>query len=62
MKRLGYLLETLKLDEGETVAVCLGNLSKGISNLDPDGEDRGRILKRWNLRINATITPMEEPS
>jgi predicted transcriptional regulator of viral defense system len=62
LKRLGYLLETLKLDEGEAVVTCLGNLSKGISNLDPDGEDRGRILKRWNLRLNATIAPMEEPS
>jgi len=62
LKRLGYLLEALRLDAAETIGVCLGNLSKGISNLDPDGGDEGRILKRWNLRLNVTITPMEEPS
>lgn len=61
-KRLGYFLEVLKLDDGEIVQHCLIRQSKGISNLDPDAEATGRILKRWNLRINATITPVGLPS
>lgn len=61
-KRLGYLLEALKLDAHETVEHCLVSQSQGISNLDLNDEVTGRILKRWNLRLNANITPAELPS
>jgi predicted transcriptional regulator of viral defense system len=52
-KRLGYLVETLKLDSPDLTAGCLSGLSRGVSLLDPTGPATGRILKRWNLRLNV---------
>lgn len=54
-KRLGYLLEALSIDAPELIETCRRSLSSGISLLDPSREPSGPALKRWNLRINATV-------
>lgn len=61
-KRLGYLAEALDLDAPDLTAGCLAGLSKGVSLLDPAGPATGRIVKRWNLRLNLEISPAPPPS
>lgn len=58
-KRLGYLTEALQLDLPNLVAACASRVPSGISALDPTGPTDGEVAGRWNLRINATITPGE---
>ena len=55
-KRLGYCIEALGLNAPDVAQACQYRMSAGISPLDPDGPDGGRVVTRWNLRINATIT------
>jgi predicted transcriptional regulator of viral defense system len=55
-KRLGFLIENLGLGTPELARACLENISSGVSKLDPSISSRGRILKRWNLAINAAVT------
>jgi predicted transcriptional regulator of viral defense system len=54
-KRLGYLIEALKIDASKTVAACKKNISLGYSNLDPSLPKTGKIYRRWNIRINASL-------
>ena len=58
-KRLGYLLETREartgLDTGHLVEACLERRSTGVTALDPSSTARGRILRRWGLRINVGL-------
>ena len=54
-KRLGFILESLKLESPELIKKCAANLSQGFSLFDPSGPDRGRYLRRWHLRINVNI-------
>ena len=54
-KRLGYLLETLSIQAPALFEACKVGVSAGISRLDPGMPARGRIVSRWNLRVNATI-------
>ena len=61
MKRLGYLTETLKIDAVTLLGACLNRRSLGLTKLDPSSKSQGRILKRWGLRINATIQPRGNP-
>src|SRR3989338_2639628 len=58
-KRLGYLVETLKLDAPEVLARCQEHLSAGYSKLDPTVAPQGPFLRRWRLRLNVTIRPEE---
>jgi predicted transcriptional regulator of viral defense system len=60
-KRLGYVIESLGLDQPLLVHASQDRLSAGISALDPGGPRGGRRNMRWRLRINATITS-QEPS
>jgi predicted transcriptional regulator of viral defense system len=60
-KRLGYIVEILRIDLPELLDRCRGRLSKGVSVLDPDGPTVGRVVVRWGLRINVRIG-VEEPS
>ena len=55
-KRLGYILESLKLDVPELIKKCTKNLSKGFSSLDPSATNKGNYLRKWHLRINVNIT------
>lgn len=52
-KRLGYLTERTNLADVEFVEACHRRISKGVSQLDPKGPSNGRIVSRWNLRINS---------
>lgn len=54
-KRLGFTAELFgKVDE-KWLNLCHKGISKGISNLDPNGPNSGKISSRWNLRINLPI-------
>jgi len=56
VKRLGYLLDVLGLEEyGDTLEAV--PLLKGYSNLDPKLPKKGRINERWKLRVNVEIDP-----
>jgi hypothetical protein len=52
-KRLGFILEESGIDAAEAIRVCRENISAGLSPLDPTVKRKGRIVKRWNLRVNA---------
>ena len=55
-KRLGFLAEILKAPISEKwLNTCHINISKGISYLDPDGPKKGKIISKWNLKINLPI-------
>jgi len=55
-KRLGFLAETFQATvDDQWLQSCRGAISKGISNLDPDAPPRGRIVSRWNLRVNLPL-------
>jgi predicted transcriptional regulator of viral defense system len=58
-KRLGFLLEHLGIEASTTISVCLDELSAGLSDLDPSVRLKGRILKRWNLRVNVTLNNVD---
>lgn len=54
-KRLGYIIEKLKIDAPQLYIICKSNISRGYSILDPDIKSKGKILRRWNLRVNVTL-------
>jgi len=58
-KRLGFLLEALRVPAPDLVEKCRRGLSTGLSSLDPSVKTRGRILKRWNLRVNVKLDNKE---
>jgi predicted transcriptional regulator of viral defense system len=60
-KRLGYLIEALKLDAPEIVAECRVRVSARVSLLDPDGPSDGARVSQWGIRANVRIVP-ESPS
>jgi predicted transcriptional regulator of viral defense system len=54
-KRLGYLAETLWPEETDLIEAAYEHRSAGLIALDPSVRTKGRINKRWGLRINASI-------
>lgn len=54
-KRLGFTGETWGNVDQRWIDECRREISAGVSKLDPKGPNRGRILTRWNLRINVPI-------
>ncbi len=52
-KRLGYLAERGGITDGDFLEACGIRITKGLSLLDPDGPPKGRIVSRWNLRVNT---------
>ena len=54
-KRLGFLVETLGVKAPDVVDACRREISQGLSLLDPTGAKTGRVVKRWNLRVNLTF-------
>lgn len=54
-KRLGYIIEKLKIDAPQLSVICKNNISKGYSILDPDVKAKGKILRKWNLRVNVIL-------
>jgi predicted transcriptional regulator of viral defense system len=55
-KRIGFLAEKLKAPVSENwVNRCLAKISQGVSMLDPDGSQNGKINSKWRLKINHRI-------
>ncbi|MDE0142881.1 MAG: hypothetical protein OXI80_15265 [Caldilineaceae bacterium] len=52
-KRLGYLAEQMDIADDEFLEACRSRITKGVSQLDPGGSPKGRIVARWNLRVNT---------
>lgn len=58
-KRLGYLLEALNVRAPELVTECRNRVTAGLSRLDPGVAAKGRIVRRWGLRVNADVSDVE---
>lgn len=62
-KRLGYLLENREapagVDAGSLISACLDRRSAGLTTLDLANSSRGRIVRRWGLRVNVDLGPAE---
>lgn len=54
-KRLGSILETLKIAAPELIETCLLKKSAGVTLLDPTAPAKGPITRRWNLRLNVQL-------
>ena len=59
-KRLGYLSEILWPGSEPIQKAAKDHISAGYSALDPDIKAKGKVLRRWNLRINAAISLVSE--
>ena len=58
-KRLGFTTERFGKADERWIKACREHLSAGVSLLDPQGPNRGRIVTRWRLRINIPISAAE---
>ena len=56
-KRLGFILESLQIDQAQLIKACRDHISTGYSMLDPSIKSKGTINRHWNLRVNAKIAP-----
>ena len=55
-KRLGFLAETFQAAVDEPwLQAFRASITQGITNLDPDAPPKGRIISRWNLRVNLPL-------
>ncbi|MGA2084035.1 MAG: type IV toxin-antitoxin system AbiEi family antitoxin [Terracidiphilus sp.] len=59
-KRLGYLSELLWHGSERVQQLAKQHISAGYSLLDPDIKQPGKLLRRWNLKINAAISVASE--
>ena len=53
-KRLGFLMETLKLGDPEALRQA-ASIASGFSPLDPTLPRRGKYHRRWGLLVNVAI-------
>jgi len=61
-KRLGYLIEHRGIDDPALVEACMQRRSAGVTVLDPSVKTPGRILRRWQLRINVGLDERSDSS
>jgi predicted transcriptional regulator of viral defense system len=54
-KRLGFLVQRLGIDAANLLDECRAARSAGYARLDPSGPARGRLLRRWGLRVNVEV-------
>ena len=59
-KRMGYLAERFGSVPNAWLAQCQEHVTKGVSEFDPAGPKRGKIVSRWNLRVNVPIDEVGE--
>jgi predicted transcriptional regulator of viral defense system len=57
-KRLGYLIERMELDAAGVLAACTKHKTAGLAVLDPSVKAPGRIVRRWNLRVNVATAAL----
>ena len=55
IKRLGYLLECVKLKKGVNFDHLRGYVKSGYSILDPLSPKKGTYVSRWKLLVNVSI-------
>lgn len=55
-KRLGFLVERLRINAPRLVSKCLAHQSSGYSKLDPEGPSGGKLIRRWCLQENVVIS------
>lgn len=58
-KRLGFTAERFGSVSEEWIERCRKRLTSGIARLDPSGTSRGRIVSRWNLKVNVPMSEEE---
>jgi len=58
-KRLGYLIEALGIDATRLLSECKSRRTAGLSFLDPGVDAKGRIVRRWGLRVNVNVSDVE---
>jgi predicted transcriptional regulator of viral defense system len=56
-KRLGYLAETLWPEQSDITVEARKHVTRGYVRLDPAVQRKGRVVRRWNLRLNVPISP-----
>jgi predicted transcriptional regulator of viral defense system len=56
IKRLGYIAETLSLDNYADMISRIG-IKSGYSIFDPTMPAKGHIKERWKLVVNSRIEP-----
>lgn len=61
-KRLGFLVEAMGIPAPGVITECRANLSAGLSPLDPAVKSPGRIMKKWNIRVNVAVSKGEAVS
>ena len=54
-KRLGFVLEHLNVDAPGLIEACLEMRSSGLVALDPSVKVKGRIVRRWGIRVNVKL-------
>ncbi len=54
-KRLGFVLEDQQVEAPMLIEKCRNEISAGYSVLDPAIDTRGRLVRRWNLRVNSRL-------
>ena len=54
-KGLGFCAEHFKKAPDAWLESCRAKVSAGVGLLDPSGPKRGRIVSRWELRINVPL-------
>jgi predicted transcriptional regulator of viral defense system len=59
LKRLGFTAERFNSPSEQWIRRCREQITKGITRLDPSGPCRGKIVSRWNLRINIPMPEAE---
>jgi predicted transcriptional regulator of viral defense system len=54
-KRLGLVIEHLRVDAPVLIDACLERRRTGLVALDPSVDAKGRIVRRWGVRVNAAL-------
>lgn len=58
-KRLGWILEVMGID-GALLQACRERRSAGLTKLDPSVGAPGRVVRRWNLRVNVELQDWDD--
>lgn len=58
-KRLGFILESCRIEAPQVTTFCRSRVSAGYSKLDPDVAVPGRFMRRWNLEVNVSLAMSE---
>ncbi len=57
-KRLGFLAERIWPQEPTVAAAAAGHVTSGYVRLDPGIRGRGKLVKRWRLWINVSVSEL----